>query len=118
MPIHNKKHLKPYRKNLRKNLTSAEAFLWNYLKSKKLQNRKFRRQHSIQNYIVDFYCPQEKLAIELDGQHHLEPSGLEKDEIRDKELNDVGVTVLRFENQFVFNHLNVVLDLIKEEFGD
>ncbi len=116
MTIHNRKYLKPYRKSLRNKLTPAEAFLWNYLKAKKLQNRKFRRQHSIQNYIVDFYCPQEKLVIELDGQGHFEPQKLEKDKLRDEELKSMGITVLRFENQFVFNHLNIALDLIQAEF--
>jgi len=68
--IHNLKHLEERRKKLRNNSTSAEAFLWKYLQQKKLAGRKFRRQHSITNFIVDFYCSSEKLIVELDGEIH------------------------------------------------
>ncbi|MBT8319810.1 MAG: DUF559 domain-containing protein, partial [Gramella sp.] len=68
--IHNKKYLERFRKKLRKSLTPAEATLWKHLQNRKLKGRKFRRQHSIVNYIIDFYCPEERLAIELDGQGH------------------------------------------------
>ena len=64
--MHNKKELENYRKRLRKNGTSAEAFLWKYLQKRRLGGRKFRRQHSILNFIVDFYCAEEDLVIELD----------------------------------------------------
>lgn len=67
-PIHNKKELEAYRKELRKRMTPSEAFLWKQLQKGKLKGRKFRRQHSIKNFIVDFYCPQEQLIIELDGE--------------------------------------------------
>ena len=63
--IHNLKHLEALRKELRKSLTSAEATLWKQLQKSQLNGRKFRRQHSIKNFIVDFYCPKEKLIIEL-----------------------------------------------------
>jgi len=66
----NRKYLKSFRSSLRNKSTSAEAVLWNILKSKNLNGRKFRRQHSIGNYIVDFYCASEKLVIELDGNPH------------------------------------------------
>jgi len=72
------------------------------LKSKRLEGRKFRRQYSIGNYIVDFCCPSEKLIIELDGNPHGEYHRVYKDEIRDKYLESLGFTVLRFENRFVF----------------
>jgi very-short-patch-repair endonuclease len=64
------------RKALRNNLTSAEATLWLCLKNKQLEGKRFRRQFSIGNYIVDFYCPEQKLAIELDGQGHFTVQGL------------------------------------------
>src|SRR3989338_5983072 len=63
--VFNKKEFKESRKALRKTLTPAEAALWQYLKTGKLKERKFRRQVSIGKYIVDFYCPQENLVIEL-----------------------------------------------------
>jgi len=68
MKIHNRKSMKEIRRHLRHSLTPAEAALWKGLKGSKLEGKKFRRQHSIGNYVVDFYCPECKLAIELDGQ--------------------------------------------------
>ena len=68
--LFNRKGLKSYRSSLRNRSTSAEAVLWDILKSKNLDGRKFRRQYSIGSYIVDFCCPSEKLIIELDGDPH------------------------------------------------
>ena len=93
--VHNLKELESQRKYLRSNLTAAEAYLWNYLKKSQLNGRKFRRQHSISHFIVDFYCPKEKLIIELDGQHHLNSTAMEYDEFRTKKLNDLGYTIIR-----------------------
>ncbi len=69
-PIHNLKHLKSIRKKLRKSLTPVEALLWKNLQWSQLEGRKFRRQQSIGNYAVDFYCPESRLAVELDGEGH------------------------------------------------
>lgn len=114
--IHNKKYLKPYRKKLRKSLTPAEAFLWKQLQNKKLEGRKFRRQHSIENYIADFYCPEERLVIELDGQGHFNEAAQEYDRIRTQVLNSLRIKVIRFENKMVFENLDSVLEEIKENF--
>jgi very-short-patch-repair endonuclease len=114
--INNQKHLKPFRKNLRNHSTSAEATLWNSLKNSQLKNRKFRRQHSVGDFILDFYCPSEKLAIELDGQDHYEGYGLEQDEKRKIYLNSLNINVLRFENKEVFERLEGVLEEIKGKF--
>lgn len=116
-PNHNKKHLKRNRKELRNNLTTAEARLWSLLKNKKLDGRKFRRQHSIDSYIVDFYCPQEKLIIELDGQVHFNPICEEKDYKRDKIFENYGYKVLRFENKFVFQQPEIIMNAIKNSFN-
>ena len=116
MPIHNRKYLKLTRKKLRNTSTPAESFLWKYLRRSQLDKRKFRRQHSIENYIVDFYCPSEKLIIELDGEGHFESVQNQKDLDRDSRLTELGFRVLRFENQFVFDHLPNVLNTIKSEF--
>jgi very-short-patch-repair endonuclease len=113
-PIHNLKHLESNRKTLRKKLTPAEAYLWHELKGQKLSGLKFRRQHSVVNYILDFYCSKHKLAIELDGNYHDEPNQLELDTIRDKELERMGITVLRYENKYVFEELQHVLGDIKK----
>ena len=67
-------------------MTTAEATLWKVLKNGSLQNRKFRRQHSIGKYIVDFYCPAEQLIIELDGEVHNDPMRSSADAERDQNL--------------------------------
>lgn len=115
--IHNKKSLEPFRKKLRGHGTSAEAFLWTHLQQKKLEGRKFRRQHSVFNFIVDFYCAEERLAIELDGQYHMNPTSEEKDAARTRKLEEVGLKVLRFENRTVFDNLDWVLEEIKNNFS-
>jgi very-short-patch-repair endonuclease len=98
----------------RKNLTPSEATLWKLLKGKQLKGRKFRRQHSFGNYIVDFYCFSEKLVIELDGPIH---SGQkEKDEKRDEYLRSLGLTVLRFKNRMVFEEPQNLLNTIVQNF--
>jgi very-short-patch-repair endonuclease len=98
----NRKCLKSFRSTLRNRSTSAEAALWNILKSRNLDGKKFRRQYSIDNYIVDFCCPSEKLIIELDGAPHGEYHRIQKDENRDKYIESLGFIVLRFENMVVF----------------
>lgn len=116
MRLHNKKYLKEKRKKLRNNSTEAEILLWLELKQSKLSGRKFRRQHSIGDYIVDFYCPNENLAIELDGEVHFEEDQIEYDRIRDKYLNSLGIEVLRFENQEVLLNIDKVLKEISNHF--
>ncbi|WP_108423743.1 endonuclease domain-containing protein [Flagellimonas amoyensis] len=114
--IHNRKELIQFRKKLRNNATPAEAFLWRHLKAKKLCGRRFNRQHSIKNYIVDFYCAAEKLVIELDGAVHQSPKAQEYDKKRTEILNELGYTVIRFENKMVFENLESVLSEISEHF--
>ena len=115
--LFNRKSLKSYRLSLRNRSTSAEAELWNILKSKNLYGRKFRRQHSIGNYIVDFCCPSEKLIIELDGDPHGEYHKIEEDKSRDKYLESLGFTVLRFENRFVFQDPEYLKNEIRKVFN-
>jgi very-short-patch-repair endonuclease len=114
--IHNRKELIQFRKKLRNNATPAEAFLWRHLKAKKLCGRRFNRQHSIKNYIVDFYCAVEKLVIELDGAVHQSSKVQEYDKKRTEILNELGYTVIRFENKMVFENLESVLSEISEHF--
>ena len=84
---HNLPHKKDDRRNLRNSLTPAEATLWKSLKSGQLAGRKFRRQHSVGAYILDFYCPEERIAVELDGASHYTVSGNLHDTARDEYLN-------------------------------
>lgn len=99
--LNNIKPLKQFRKELRNNGTSAEATLWIHLQKSKL-GKKFRRQHSVGYFILDFYCPKEKLAIELDGADHFTLSGMARDEKRTAYLNQQGARVIRFENEKCF----------------
>ncbi len=115
--LFNRKSLKSFRASLRNRSASAEATLWEMLKSKKLDGRKFRRQFSISSYIVDFCCPSEKLIIELDGDPHGEYHKIEEDKKRDKYLGTLGFTVLRFENRFVFQEPEYVKSEIRKAFN-
>ena len=108
--------IKQRRKELRRNLTHAEATLWTLLKGKKLNGRKFRRQHSFGYYIVDFYCHSEKLVIELDGEIHNHPDIIDYDYKRDNYLKSLGLKVFRIENKFVFDHPEQLLKMIEEYF--
>ena len=114
--IHDLPHLKEIRKVLRENLTTAEARLWTMLKGKQLEGRKFRKQHSIENYVVDFYCPEEKLIIKLDGQGHFTPEGKILDAWRDETLTNLGYKVLRFENIELFKNPEGLLETIRSNF--
>ena len=114
--IHNEKRLKIIRRSLRNDSTSAEATLWQGLKKRQLQGRKFRRQHSIGPYVVDFYCPTEKLAVELDGEAHNDPGREEYDAEREAFLRKQDIRIVRFENRAVFEDVEVVLEGIAEHF--
>ena len=112
--LHTRKEVKEFRKVLRSKLTPAEAFLWKHIKNRQFEGRRFTKQHSIGNYIVDFYCPSEKLIIELDGEVHNNPIAQDYDERRTCYLNGIGYKILRFENKLVFENLDSVLMEIKD----
>jgi len=114
--FHNRTELKEFRKSLRNEGTAAEATLWNHLKKSQLEGRKFRRQHSLGPFIVDFYCPHERLAVELDGKDHFDPLGAGNDAARDEMLVAHRIRVLRFENREVFEDVDRVLEEIKNAF--
>ena len=118
MKLHSRNKLRSIRKSLRKNLTPSEAFLWKQLQGKKLLGRKFRRQHSIGPFIVDFYCAKEKLIIELDGEIHNNAIAEEYDIQRSNYLESKGYQILRFENRLVFDELSYVLLEIQNSFKD
>ena len=101
-------------KLLRKNQTPAEKKLWSYLNKNKL-GYKFRRQHPIATYIVDFYCHKLKLVIEVDGSYHLEEDQKNQDDIRTSELVQLGLKVIRFTNYEVIADIKSVVCRIKQE---
>src|SRR5688500_2642026 len=86
-----------FRTQLRKNLTPAEAALWNRLKNSKLEGRKFRRQYGIGKYVLDFYCPSEKLAVELDGAGHCSVADVHYDNERKRFIEHFGIRIIRFD---------------------
>lgn len=99
--------------NNRQNNTPAEAALWEAIRLKKLDGFKFRNQHAIGAYVVDFYCHEAKLAIEVDGEYHLEPNQKEYDEERTLRIEASGVKIIRFTNQEVLTNLEAVLVKIR-----
>ncbi|ADE10686.1 ATP-dependent RNA helicase HrpA [Sideroxydans lithotrophicus] len=99
-------------RELRKNSTDAEQLLWQLLRSHQLLDHKFRRQHPLGSYILDFYCHETKLAIELDGGQHAEGAQLKHDEMRSAWLKTQGITVLRFWNNDVLTNTEGVLQTI------
>jgi very-short-patch-repair endonuclease len=101
-------------KELRKHMTDAEELLWNELKHRKLFKSKFRRQHPIDIFIVDFYCHELKLVIEVDGEIHLEKEVAEYDDGRTFDLEKHGIRILRFTNERVFKDLSGVINEIRE----
>jgi very-short-patch-repair endonuclease len=107
---HNLNYLKQTRQNLRKNSTPQEQILWHMLRRKNFIY-KFKRQHSIGNFIVDFYCPTKKLVVELDGSQHLENK--EYDEERRWYFESLGIKEIRFWNSEIDNDLKGVMNKIK-----
>ena len=95
-------------------LTQAEKLLWERLRKKKLEGRKFRCQHPIYRYILDFYCHSERLAVEVDGGVH--QIRKEYDKIREEYLLGLNIRTVRFTNAEVINEIDTVLEKIKSEF--
>ena len=97
--------LKSFRRELRSHGTPAEGALWNILKARQIGGLQFRRQFSIDNYILDFYCPAIRLAIELDGDYHYDADKHESDTCRNEELmRKYGIETMRIENKYVFTN--------------
>ena len=107
--LKNDRTLKDRRRELRRNQTEAERAFWAKVRNKQFHGFKFFRQYSFGPYILDFYCPEKKLAIELDGGQHNLPEGREYDAARTNYLNDHGVEVVRFWNNEVLGQMDGVL---------
>lgn len=111
MHIFNIRQHKKLRQSLRKQMTEPEKRLWFHIRNNQL-GIKFRRQHGIGRYVVDFYCPKKKLIVEIDGDSHYTLSGKENDEIREQYMNSLGLKVLRVTNLQVMTEIESVIDLI------
>ncbi len=106
--------LKDRAKTLRKNMTFPEVLLWNELKQKKMCGFDFDRQRPIDQFIVDFYCKDMMLAIEVDGSSHDSEEAQLRDEIRQTRLESLGVRFLRFSNQEILTSMKTVLRDIED----
>ena len=114
--IHNRKELRELRQALRTHATASEAMLWSCLKNSQLDGRKFRRQHSVGPFVLDFSRPAERLCIEIDGGVHENPTTSLNDQSRDEYLAGMRIRVLRFTNKQVLDGLEGVLDEIRAAF--
>ena len=103
-----------YGRELRQESTEAEKLLWTELRNRKLNGLKFRRQHALDKFIVDFYCNERKLVVELDGGVHDEKINKDYDEARTAMLGGLGIYTLRFRNDEVTNNIENVLQQIRE----
>jgi very-short-patch-repair endonuclease len=100
---------------LRKNLTTAEKFLWSKIRAKQIKGCWFYRQKPVGEYIADFYCPKAKLIVEVDGSHHLLSEVSENDLVRDKYMEGIGLHTIRFTNKQVLANIQTVLKRIESE---
>jgi very-short-patch-repair endonuclease len=105
------------RRRLRRQATPAESLLWFHLRGRRFANFKFRRQHSVNHFILDFFCAEQRLAIELDGGQHFEPSALAYDRRRTLILTGRDLTIMRFTNDEVIHQTESVLCSIARQLG-
>ena len=99
-------------------MTQAEKLLWQELRNRKIQNQRFLRQFSISSYVLDFYCPNLRLAIEVDGATHNTSDEIEYDKIRQSEIESLGIMFLRFNNEEIFKDIYKVLEKIENKIED
>ncbi|MEY3399276.1 MAG: hypothetical protein RL220_1870, partial [Bacteroidota bacterium] len=114
--INNLPHLRDKRRALRNSASPAKVVLWKTLQQRKLQGRKFRRQHSIGEYILDFYCPAERIGIEIHGAEYFHSPPSPENMLRDEFFDWAGISVLRFEEKWVWLYKDELLNLIIREF--
>ncbi len=104
---------KEKRRLLRNNMPRAEALIWSKLKAKQMLGYKFRRQYSVDRYVVDFYCPELKLAVEIDGDSHFQTGSEDNDRHRQAFIESIGIQFLRFTNEDVFKNIEGVVEIVR-----
>jgi very-short-patch-repair endonuclease len=97
-------------RTLRKGMTDGERKLWHRLRANQVEGLRFRRQHPIGAYTVDFVCLEKRLIVEIDGEHHTEPAHIEHDRRRDLWLNSEGYRLVRIPSTDVFQNIDGVMD--------
>ena len=112
---YNKKTQTSRRRALRNSMPKAEVILWSKLSRKQMLGYKFRRQYSVDQYVLDFFCPRLKLAIEVDGESHYIPGAEKQDKARQEYIEAYGIQFLRFTNPEVCDNLDGVCQMIYEE---
>lgn len=105
--------LKEFARQLRNNSTQSEIMLWKYLKGKQMYGFDFHRQKPIDNFILDFFCHELMLGIELDGFTHQHEEVYKKDIVKEKRMNDLGIMILRFDDEEVMNDVDNVIRSIE-----
>ena len=103
---YNKSSEKEKRKKLRQNQTNAEELVWRYLRNKQMLGYKFKRQYSVDHFVIDFYSPELKLAVELDGASHNKPEQIEYDIIRQKYVEKFNIKFVRIKDENLFGNPN------------
>lgn len=112
--VDNQYEKKQQRMDLRSHGTSAEAAMWKILNRRQIDGLRFRRQYSMGPYIMDFYCPELRLCIELDGEVHFHPGAGQHDLQRTRYLESMGIYVVRYENYNVFQCPQSIIEHIKQ----
>lgn len=107
--------VKSKRRQLRRIQTDTEKLVWLYLRNRKMLETKFRRQYSIDNYVIDFYCPQLRLAIEIDGDVHKNKDVIINDKKRQEYLEKYGIHFLRIKNEEFIDNPNKAFEQIEKE---
>lgn len=112
--IFNRQYQKQTRQYLRTHGTRAEMLLWSALKGRQLEGLKFRRQHGILDYVVDFYCPELNLAVEVDGVSHDSDEARSKDARRDRAIASLGIIVHRIRDEAVNENVDSVVEELRD----
>ena len=110
----NKKEIQKRRRLLRSNMTFSEKIVWMYLRKRKMKER-FLRQYSVDNYIIDFYCPKLKIAIEIDGDVHEQEKQKKHDRVRQEYLEQIGIKFIRIKNDELFDNPNKAFERIENK---
>ncbi|MBI3005080.1 MAG: DUF559 domain-containing protein [Ignavibacteriales bacterium] len=111
--VFNRTTQKPVRRMLRKSMPKAEIMLWSRIRRKQIHGQRFRRQYSVESFVVDFYSPALKLAIEIDGDSHTDKTR-NFDLERQSAIESYGISFLRFTNEDIYENLDGVVDVIYE----